>query len=190
MSATRLLVLFSLTVAILLMAWVGLRDSRLPTTSVAAVPAVLPTPTTTVTPTPGWWAGISLATPTLPKLPGVVKPGFKGIGGPGAGEKIPFRVVSCPLGNVHIADIQTAEIGWWQIAGTATLPNLWYWKAEISPDGKSWAGLYQSRTQAVNGLLVRLNLSTIGKGPHQIRLTAVDNTGNYPEPCVVSVQVQ
>ena len=170
MSATRLLVLFSLTIAICLMAWVGLRDSRLPTTSVAAVPAVLPTPTTTVTATPGWWAGISLATPTLPKLPGVVKPSFKGIGGPVAGEKIPFRLVSCPLGNVRITDIQTAEIG--------------------SPDGSHWAGLYQSRTQAVNGLLVRLNLSTIGKGPHQIRLTAVDNTGNYPEPCVVSVQVQ
>ncbi len=44
--------------------------------------------------------------------------------------------------------------------------------------------LYRSERPA-SGLLLRLNLTTLPGGPLLIRLTAVDRTGNYPEPCVV-----
>ena len=36
-------------------------------------------------------------------------------------------------------------------------------------------------------LLVRLNLTTIPTDARQIKLTVVDRTGNYPEPCVVGM---
>ena len=182
--------LLPLAVTFVLLAWLGLRDSRQPSPLAAPVPAPLATVTPTLTPTPGWWQALAFATPTLPNLPGVPKPGFQGgEGGGGAGEKVPFRVLSCPLTEVRIADIRTGERGWWQIAGSATLATLWYWKAEISPDGRSWAGLYQAQAPVRDGVLVQLNLGTIGHGPHQLRLTAVDRTGNYPEPCLVEVTV-
>ena len=43
-------------------------------------------------------------------------------------------------------------------------PGLWYWKAEISADGANWASLYRSEQPMVNGVLVRLNLTTIPAG--------------------------
>lgn len=96
---------------------------------------------------------------------------------------------------MKITDIRTASGPlrqaqgrlWWHISGTASIPNLWYWKAEISEDGQNWANLYRSEMPIVNDVLVRLILTTITAGAQQIRLMAVDGTGNYPEGCVVDV---
>ena len=178
-----------LLLAAALMAWSGVRDSMLPESNAMAGPAPLPTVTATITPTPGWWQETDFSPPTLKKLPGVPRPKFKGsAGAQEAGKNVPFQVISCPTGGVKITDIRTASGPWWYISGTASFPNLWYWKAEISADGQHWASLYRSKSPVVSGLLVRLNLTTIPAGAQQIRLMAVDRTGNYPAPCVVRVK--
>ena len=172
----------------LLMAWVGVRDSMLPESSAMVGVTPLPAVTPTVTPTPGWWHEADFATPSLKKLPGVPRPKFQGgAGGVEPGTKVPFQVISCPTVGVKITDIRTAEGPWWHISGTVSIPNLWYWKAEISTDGQHWASLYRSEAPVIDSVLVRLNLTTIPAGAQQIRLMAVDGTGNYPEGCVISV---
>jgi hypothetical protein len=88
---------------------------------------------------------------------------------------------------VKISDIRTASGPWWHISGTASIPDLWYWKAEISADGSNWASLYRSEAAVVSDVLVRLNLTTIPAGSQQVKLTAVDRTGNYPKPCLVRI---
>ncbi|MCO6451215.1 MAG: hypothetical protein J5I90_10560 [Caldilineales bacterium] len=177
-----------LVVALVLAMLAGAQNGRLPEPwPVAELPPV-PTTTVTATATPGWWDDVTLATPTLPKLPGLPRPGFQGVAGQEPGQKVAFQVVSCPTAGVRIADMRTAQPGWWQISGTASIPNLWYWKAEISVDGSHWANLVRAETAVVDGVLVRLNLSTVPAGAKQMRLTAVDRTGNYPEPCLVTVQ--
>jgi curved DNA-binding protein CbpA len=94
---------------------------------------------------------------------------------------------TCPSEGVQITRIQNASGPWWHIFGTADIPNLWYWKMEASLDGDDWLMLYESRSPA-SGLLVRLNLTTLPALPKYIRLTAVDRSGNYPEPCVVQTR--
>jgi len=176
--------------AVLLVAWIGVRDSEMPESLAMVGSTPLPTVTPTLTPTPGWWSDVDFATPTIKKLPGVPRPKFKGGAGSAAepGQKVPFEVISCPTEGVKILDIRTASGPWWHISGIASMPNLWYWKAEISADGTNWASLYRSEAPIANGVLVRLIMTTIPAGARQIRLTAVDRTGNYPEPCVVNVR--
>jgi hypothetical protein len=36
-----------------------------------------------------------------------------------------------------------------------------------------------------DGLLIEFNTRTMPRGDYQLRLTAVDRIGNYPEPCVI-----
>lgn len=177
-----------LLITLTLVAWNGLRDSKLPESVAGALPPQLPTVTATRTPAPGWWRDVSFATPTLKKLPGLPNPQFgNGVGGQAPGTKVAFQPISCPTAGVKISDIRTAAGPWWHIFGSASIPNLWYWKAETSADGQQWASLYQAETTVTDGLLLRLNLTTVPAGARQMRLTAVDRTGNYPEPCVVKI---
>ncbi len=171
--------------AVALMSTLALHSAPMPARPVIARTTPLPTVTPTATATPGWWDDAEFATPTLPRLPGVKKPAFSGgVGGPEPGQPVPFRVISCPTAGVKITEIRTASGPWWHIFGMADIPNLWYWKAESSGDGEHWMMLYRSE-QPASGLLVRLNLTTLPARPLFLRLTAVDRTGNYPEPCVV-----
>ncbi len=150
----------------------------------------LPTVTPTFTPTSGWWASVPVtATPTLPGLPGLPQVSLSGGGaGQSAGAPVPFSVLSCPRGDVKITAVTTGgKAGWWNIAGTAAIPNQEYWKGEISADGQGWTLLYRSNAAAPGGTLIEFNTRTVPAGVYQIRLLAVDRTGNYPEPCVIRV---
>jgi len=148
----------------------------------------LPTPTPTATATPGWWRERDYeATPVLKKLPGVPKPEFKGgVGGEAPGKPIKIKPVSCPTNGVKITGVETGGGVTWNVKGVASIPNLWYWKVEASVDGKNWLHLYRQDAPA-SGILSRVNLSTLPGRPAFFRLTAVDRTGNYPEPCTIQV---
>jgi len=160
----------------------------------------LPTATATTAPTPGWWATVPVtATPALAGLPGLPKVSLGGSdGGLQAGQPVAFDVVSCPRADVKITSVTTAgKAGWrettpyvWNIAGTAAIPNQEYWKGELSADGQGWTMLYRSNAAVQDGLLIEFNTRTVPRGEYQIRLTAVDRTGNYPEPCVIRVSTQ
>jgi len=79
-----------------------------------------------------------------------------------------------------------------QIMGTADLPNFDYYKIEYAPAGSptEWALITDLRRSTVkDGLLDSWNTTNFPNGPYLLRLMVVDNTGNYPEPCEVSVVV-
>lgn len=155
---------------------------------VAVAASPLPAPTVTATPAGGWWDRVSLTPPPLPRLPALPAVGLKGLGGgPPTGQPVAFRIVECPAAGVTITGITTARPGWWNIAGTAAIPNLDYWKGEISADGHGWTMLYRSAQPVRDGLLIEFNTRTVPPGAYQLRLLAVDRTGNYPAPCVAQV---
>ena len=153
---------------------------------VAASP--LPAPTATATPTGGWWDRVSLTPPPLPALPALPAVGLGGLGGGSqAGQPVAFQVVACPTASVTITGITTARPGWWNITGTAAIPNLEYWKGEISADGNGWTMVYRSTQPVQGGLLIEFNTRTVPPGAYRLRLLAVDRTGNYPPPCVIGI---
>lgn len=186
-----ILVLLALTGGILaLFAAIADREFRRPVPG-AAKPLATVTPTTEAT--PGWWATVPVtATPALPGLPGLPKVSLNGgAGGLQAGEPVAFSVVTCPRADVKITAITTAgKPGWWNIVGTAAIPNQEYWKGELSPNGQGWTMLYRSNAAVQDGLLIEFNTRTVPASAYQIRLTAVDRTGNYPEPCIISVSTR
>jgi hypothetical protein len=158
----------------------------------APTPALLPTVTPEPSPTGGWWDAVSMTPAALPALPGVPAPGTGGlgVGGASGGEDVAFSVAACPQPTVKITKIVTAKPPWWNVYGTAAIPNLEYWKAELSADGQGWALLYRSAAAVADGLLIEFNTRTVPKGTYQLRLLAVDRTGNYGEPCTVSITIR
>jgi hypothetical protein len=148
----------------------------------------LPTVTPTGTPAGGWWDHVTLTPAPLPKLSTLPAVGLGGATGGGqTGQPVPFQVSACPTGGVAITAITTAKAGWWNITGTAEIPNLAYWKGEISADGQGWTLLYRSAQAVRAGLLIEFNTRTVPAGTYQVRLLAVDRTGNYPAPCTVQI---
>jgi formylglycine-generating enzyme required for sulfatase activity len=125
----------------------------------------------------------------LPAVPAAPTPGPSGANGAQAGTAVPFQVIACPTQGVAITAITVASPGWWNIRGSADIPDLEYWKGEISADGKGWTVLKRSTSPLRDGVLVEFNTSTVAPGAYQLRLMAVDRTGNYPEPCVIQVSI-
>ena len=159
----------------------------------AGAPAALPGVTPGITPTSGWWAQVPVtATPNLPSLPGLPKVSLsRGSAGLAAGTPVPYDVLSCPTASVQITAVMTGgKPGWWNIIGTAALPDQAYWKGELSADGQGWTMLYHATQPVREGLLIEFNTRTVPPGAYQIRLLAVDRTGNYPEPCVIRITIQ
>ena len=158
----------------------------------APTPALLPTVTPEPSPTGGWWDAVSMTSAALPALPGVPAPGTGGlgVGGASGGEDVAFSVAACPQPAVKITKIVTAKPPWWNVYGTAAIANLEYWKAELSADGQGWALLYRSAAAVADGLLIEFNTRTVPKGAYQLRLLAVDRTGNYGEPCTVRITIR
>ena len=137
---------------------------------------------------PGWWTDMDFeATPALKKLPGAPRPQFQGgVGGEEPGKPLKIKPVSCPTAGVKITGVETGGGAWWNVIGVAAIPNIWYWKVEASTDGKNWLHLYRQESPG-RGILSRVNLTTLPAQPAFFRLTAVDRTGNYPEPCTIRV---
>lgn len=185
---SELLVLAVLVAVILtLMAALAQRSFTRP----GPLPQVLVTVTPVATPTGGWWDRVRLTPPTLPRLPGVPAVGLEGASnGAAAGAPVPYSVVACPQAAVKIERIVTAGPGWWNVYGSAGAVNLEYWKAEISADGQGWALVYRSANLVTNGLLIEFNTRTVARGDYQLRLLAVDKTGNYGPPCTVRVSTR
>lgn len=175
-----------------LLAAIAGREFARPPQATAALPPPLPTVTPAPSPTGGWWERVTLTPPALPGLPGLPAPGLGGLGlsGAGGGEAVAFSVIACPQAAVKITKIVAGKPGSWNVYGTAAIPNLEYWKAELSADGQGWALLYRSAAAVADGLLIEFNTRTVPKGAYQLRLLAVDRTGNYGEPCTVGITIR
>lgn len=78
--------------------------------------------------------------------------------------------------------------GLFTVTGTASVDNFQYYKIEIRPDFLPGYNFYDDyQTPVVNGVLGQVNTAQFEPGLHWVRITVVDNTGNFPPPCAVPV---
>lgn len=74
--------------------------------------------------------------------------------------------------------------------GSADIPNFQYYKFEYRPYGeKEWRFLVRFDRPVTKGTLMEWHTYTVPPGRYEVRLTVVDISGNYPEPCIVRVRI-
>jgi hypothetical protein len=83
--------------------------------------------------------------------------------------------------------------GVFSVVGTATHDAFNFYKVEFAPGANAAGGftyLADGRGPVFGGTLASVDTRGFGNGPWTFQLTVVDQTGNYPEPCRVTVNVQ
>jgi hypothetical protein len=76
------------------------------------------------------------------------------------------------------------------MVGTATHDSFQYYKVEYAPAGaNNFSYLAGDKNPVVNGFLATINTNTLGNGAWTLQLTVVDQTGNWPPPCQVTILV-
>jgi len=81
------------------------------------------------------------------------------------------------------------------VRGTANIDGFQYYKIEVgsgaNPNDNQWTVVGQLHYNAVSGgVLETFNGGAYPAGTYTLRLVVVDRTGNYPEPCRVTIVVQ
>jgi len=107
------------------------------------------------------------------------------------------RPAGCPNPGVQITSPgqNQAVSGNHPIRGTANISGFQYYKIEggpgDSPKNHEWTvvGQLHERTVA-GGVLETFNSGSYPAGVYTLRLVVVDQTGNYPEPCKVTIRVE
>lgn len=107
------------------------------------------------------------------------------------------RPASCPNPNVLITSpgANQAVQGNMPIRGSANIANFQYYKVEVGPGAnpkdQQWTVIGQLHNTPVSGgVLETLNSGAYAPGTYTLRLVVVDQTGNYPEPCRVTITIQ
>lgn len=78
-----------------------------------------------------------------------------------------------------------------QARGTADLEKFGYYKLEFRKDGlDGWHYVTGADTPVVNGALGDWDTRTVSDGGYTFRLVVVDQWGNYPPPCEITVYVR
>jgi hypothetical protein len=166
---------------------------RTPEPTITATPGLLPAPTLTHTPPPPTATPTATATQVRPTRP--VRP--TDTPEVVVTETPVSRPPSCPDPNVRIVSPGVNQVlsGHFQVRGTANIPDFDYYKVEVglgsSPRDDAWTvvgALHDS--PVVNGILETLNAGDYTPGTYTLRLVVVNMTGNFPEPCRVTVTVQ
>jgi LysM repeat protein len=78
------------------------------------------------------------------------------------------------------------------IFGTASHTNFDFYRLQISgsAEPENFATLFTMPWQVMSGELGALNTLAFAPGDYWLRLTVVDNTGNYPPECTVRVRIE
>jgi hypothetical protein len=154
-----------------------------PTEPPTPAPTALPTPTLAPVPTVA-----PIATP-LDRIPNTPPPSapLEGAGGPvvGACTSAGTQIIS-PSNNQRLSGVV-------EVLGTANLPAFSFYKFEIQwPGSEDWVTVQSFNTPVAGGVLGYWDTTPLAgqPGTYKFRLVVVDNTGNYPEPCVVGVIIQ
>ncbi len=156
-------------------------DTPTPTPIVALPPTptpppLLPTPTQTPTSPPPTVPTIVIETTPTPTpalsqglAPGCPNPGVN-ITQPGDGAQVDGIV---------------------QVRGAASIDNFDYYKFEFRISATDdWVFINRFDNSVPEGVLGSWNSDTVPPGNYEFRLVVVDTTGNFPEPCVVRLNVQ
>jgi hypothetical protein len=106
-------------------------------------------------------------------------------------------VAACPDPRSAITTPGVGQIlsGTVEIVGTATHENFQYYKVEYAPGenidpNNDFSYLADARVQVTGGLLASFNSADFVNGAYTIKLTVVDNSGNFPPPCTVSAVIE
>jgi hypothetical protein len=162
-----------------------------PTPTVTTGPLVASTltptpPPATITPTPT----ATQQRPTRPPQP-TVTPDMV------VTETPAVRSPSCPNPNARLTSPGVNQIvqGNVPIRGVANIPAFQYYKIEVGPGNQpgdqEWTVVGQLHHSPVaGGVLETFNGGAYAPGTYTLRLVVVDQTGNYPDPCRVTITVQ
>lgn len=95
----------------------------------------------------------------------------------------PNSIITSPLPDGTVSGLV-------EIRGTASRPNMTYWKLEYRPDNvQGYTQLYRSETPVTDSVLSLWSTKTVPNGIYWLQITVVDNTGNFGIPCQVRVNV-
>lgn len=169
------------------------------------MPVVAPTPqptetgtngplaasTLTPTPPPATMTPTPTATPVRPTRQKPPTPTSEVVGTP----TVAVRPAACPNPNVRITSPGMNQVvqGNVPVRGTANHESFQYYKIEIGQGNnpREWTVVGQLHQAPVNGgVLETFNANAYPSGIYALRLVVVDQTGNYPEPCQVTITVQ
>jgi hypothetical protein len=175
------------------------------TPTVAALVTPVSTPANTATPT----LPPPTATPTLPPPPPTATPVLTTTEPitvtepvteptpPPADETTTVIVPECgdPRSIIVFPGVGQVLSGTVDVTGSATHESFQYYKLEyaLGANASSAAEFFYfggGNSPVENGLLAPLDTQAMPNGDYTLRLTVVDNTGNFPTPCLVSVVVQ
>lgn len=79
------------------------------------------------------------------------------------------------------------------VVGTASHDAFQYYKVEFAPGAAAQGGfvyLGGGSSPVLGGVLANIDTSALGPGTWTLRLVVVDQTGNFPPPCTVTVVVR
>lgn len=159
-----------------------------PTTGPLVAPTLTPTAAPpTITPT----ATATAVRPTRAAPASSPTAGLAPTNTPGA------RPAACPNPNVRMTSPGADQVvgGNVPVRGTANVANIQYYKVEVgpgvNPKDHEWTVVGQLHYNVVEGgVLETFNSAAYPPGVYTLRLVVVDQTGNYPEPCRVTITVQ
>jgi hypothetical protein len=105
------------------------------------------------------------------------------------------RPAACPDPNRRITSpgINQVVQGNVPVRGTADHPNFDYYKLEVGlgTDPAQWTVVGElHRAPVSGGVLETFNAAAYPPGVYTLRLVVVDTTGNFPEPCQVTITVR
>jgi hypothetical protein len=96
----------------------------------------------------------------------------------------PRSVISSPGNNQAISGIAS-------VVGTASHEQFQFYKIEYAPAGtEAFNYLEGGGSPVSNGVLITFDTTALSNGAWTLRLVVVDQTGNFPTPCQVTVQIQ
>jgi hypothetical protein len=125
----------------------------------------------------------------VPRMPnGPVRTGIPQL--PEASEVINFQSVGCtiPASSINGPAPGTRLSGLFTVSGTAALDDFQFYRLEVRPDFPNIYNFYaRSEQQVVNGTLGQINAELFDDGLYWVRLTVVDTTGNFIQPCAIPV---
>jgi cytoskeletal protein RodZ len=147
-------------------------DTPLPTHTPAP-----PTPLPTDTPLPLPTDTPALPTDTPPPPPPVA------------------AAAACGDGRALISSPGVGQVvsGILDIGGSATHDNFASYKLEYAAGANAASGFvyfYGLTSQVAGGVLGSLDTTLLPNGEYTIRITVVDQTGNYPPPCDINIVIQ
>jgi hypothetical protein len=107
------------------------------------------------------------------------------------GQQAPENVACTSAGTQLTAPQNGARLsGVVKVRGTASLPNFLSYKFELQwPNSEEWVTIQSFEVPVAGGTLGLWDTSLLEPGTYKFRLVVVDNTFNYPEPCVISVVI-